>query len=548
VQPQPISGPAPTSNIGSARSTSRGRATRRRILDAATELIAAADGTTLIRATLDVRAVAKAAGLSGPSALYRHFDTVEDLHRAVLEHALASEAITELADIGRALREEVAGGRPDERRAVEDLVAELTQRMWEVCRHGDVSSALPLLLVLAGRSSEPVEPSAAQTREAAAIDCYVAACGALLGAWDGRPPLATDHGRLAATLATLSDGMLIRWAFDPALGDGSRRRPALEPVADDEADVPARQAPAAPSTAGAATVTPAMARRTWRRLEPVHGIVYFAPEVQARYDALGLRCRHLAYFASRSAAMGAVGAEVVTSTFFHFNPELVRRSIPSVWDDVPPAAILEARIEGADLALRRALGDTVGSPELEEAAALARRAASAACERPEGRPIFAAHAALPWPSEPHLVLFHAQTLLREFRGDAHVAALTLEGLTGIEALVVHAASGEVPAEELRISRGWEECDWSRAVDSLRRRGLVTASGDLALTERGAAHRRWVEDRTDASTLPAYEGLGGQGCDRLGEVGRALSRAIIESGLFGGGLLAHGPGMCHRPTG
>ncbi|MEN3271540.1 MAG: hypothetical protein V7636_301, partial [Actinomycetota bacterium] len=63
------------------------------------------------------------------------------------------------------------------------------------------------------------------------------------------------------------------------------------------------------------------------------------------------------------------------------------------------------------------LGDAIESPELIEAAELARRAAEVACERPEGRPLFAGHASLPWPEEPHLVLWHAQTLLREFRGD-----------------------------------------------------------------------------------------------------------------------------------
>ena len=91
-------------------------------------------------------------------------------------------------------------------------------------------------------------------------------------------------------------------------------------------------------------------------------------------------------------------------------------------------------------------------PVLDEVLALARRAAEAACEHPQGRPLFAAHAALPWPDEPLLQLWHAQTLLREFRGDGHVACLLSEGVGPLDALVLHAATGEVPVDFLKASR------------------------------------------------------------------------------------------------
>jgi len=276
---------------------------------------------------------------------------------------------------------------------------------------------------------------------------------------------------------------------------------------------------------------PVVARKTWRSLEPVHGMIYFAPEGAERYAAAGLQGRRMGYFASRVAAMGPVPAEVVIATFFNFNPALVRRSIPAAWDLAPPARVLDARLEASDLALRRAFGDTVDSPELVEAAGLARRAAEAACERPEGRALFAAHAALPWPGEPHLVLWHAQTLLREFRGDAHVGTLMLEGLSGIDSLVSHAASGDVPAEVLRVSRAWSEDEWSSAVDDLRSRGLVAAEGELAFTDEGRAQRRRIEDRTDALSVHAYEPLGEDGCTRLRALGRTFSKAVMAAGLL-----------------
>ncbi len=275
---------------------------------------------------------------------------------------------------------------------------------------------------------------------------------------------------------------------------------------------------------------PTIARKTWRTLEPVHGLIYFAPEAGEEYEAIGLPPAMGGYFASRAAAMGPVPAEVVIATFFNFFPAFVRETIPSAWEVATPEQILLARSKAADRALRARLGDAATSPEVEEAAVLARRAAEAACERPEGRPLFAAHAALAWPDEPLLVLWHAQTLLREFRGDGHIAAMTAEGVGGVEALLLHGATGEVPPATLRSSRRWPKDEWAAGEERLRSRGWLDGEGGL--TEEGRTHRQWVEDRTDALAVPAYEVLGEDGCERLRTLGRPLSKAIVEAGAFG----------------
>ena len=279
------------------------------------------------------------------------------------------------------------------------------------------------------------------------------------------------------------------------------------------------------------TVDPVVARKTWRTLEPLHGIIYFAPEAAERYAALGIEGR-AGYFASRSAAMGPVGAEVVIATFFNFNPDLVRSGIPAVWRVTTTDKVLGARLDAADAALRRALGDAVGTPEMARAAALARAAAEAACEQLEGRPLFAAHARLGWPEEPHLVLWHAQTLLREYRGDGHVATLTASGLTGIEALVVHAATGEVSAEVLRTTRAWSDEEWAAGVYSVRSRGWLADGDELALSPSGAAHRQEVEDTTDRLAVHAYSALGEDGCSELRGLARPFSQSVVASGTFG----------------
>lgn len=276
-----------------------------------------------------------------------------------------------------------------------------------------------------------------------------------------------------------------------------------------------------------AALDPAVVRRTWRAAEALHGLIYFAPEAHQRYADLGIGQR-AGYFASRAAAMGPVGPAPVVASFFNFNPVLVTRALPEVWETVTPAAVLAARLEAAGEALTRALGDAVHAPEMREAAVLARRAAESVAGHPEGRPLFAAHAALPWPDQPHLVLWHAQTVLREFRGDGHVAALLLAGLTGLEALVLHAASGEVPVHFLQRSRGWSDEQWAETVGRLRGRGLIEGD-EPVLSDSGRAQRAWIEAATDRLATPAYTVLGADGCDRLAELTRPMSRAVVESG-------------------
>src|SRR4051812_3436761 len=277
-------------------------------------------------------------------------------------------------------------------------------------------------------------------------------------------------------------------------------------------------------------IDPVIARKTWRTLEPIHGFVYFSPDAEPAYTAAGLKPGRMGYFASRSAPMGAVAADVVIATFFNFNHALVRSVIPEAWALASPADVLAARLSIADAGLRRMLGDGIGSPELAEAADLARQAAETACERPEGRPLFAGHASLPWPSDPHLVLWHAQTLLREYRGDAHIAALTLDGLTGLEALVCHAAAGDVPEETLRTSRSYSEDEWAAGIEGLRSRGIVT-TGPLAFTDEGRRRRDRVEQVTDEQSVTPYAALGEEGCERLRSLARPFSKTI-SAAAFG----------------
>jgi hypothetical protein len=274
------------------------------------------------------------------------------------------------------------------------------------------------------------------------------------------------------------------------------------------------------------TVTPEIARRTWRSLEAFHGMIYFSADAAARYEALGLT-GGAGYFASRSAAMGTPSAEVVIATFYNFNPALVRTALPAAWQVTSPEKVLEARLAGADATLREVLGPALlDSPEMARAAALARRAAASVAGDLTGRPLYAAHTTLPWPDQPHLVLWRAQTLLREYRGDGHVAALLTGGLSGIEALITHAATGTISASALRVSRGWSEEDWAAGVAGLQERGWLAADGGF--TPLGQEGRQQIEDSTDRLAVLPYASLGADGCAELRALADPLTTPLIDT--------------------
>jgi hypothetical protein len=269
------------------------------------------------------------------------------------------------------------------------------------------------------------------------------------------------------------------------------------------------------------------ARKTWLTIEPLHGMIYFVAEGAEAYERLGVTGRD-GYFASRSAPMGAVSADVVVATFFNFNPDLVHAAIPRTWDITTPEELVAARLQAVDRSMRRLLGDdVVVSAEMVRAAELAGFAAKDASTRVEGRPLAAGHANLHWPQAPHLVLWHAQSILREYRGDGHVALLVTHGLSGIEALVTHGASGGVPVDVLRSTRGWSVEQWDNAVRSLQSRGWLVEGDELMLTDWGAAQRRHIEEQTDDLAAAPYATLGEDACRELRSLVRPWSRLFSE---------------------
>lgn len=271
------------------------------------------------------------------------------------------------------------------------------------------------------------------------------------------------------------------------------------------------------------------------------------PATRAPYERIGLDDFSTIYFAARSAPLGRVPVEVVTSTFFGFHPDKVTRYLPSVWERITPEQVIEAQRAVADETLRQRLGDWVGSDAARESADLVR----AAAENGEvgGRPLFAGYASLPWPDpqDRHLVLWHGFTLLREYRGDAHIATLVANDIDPCECHLMMAAGAlggcechagfaglglsvdteTPPNPDVPVDREWPVVARRAALARLCERGLLRSDGTI--TPAGMDLHMAIERATDVAATSRWERRQGPaGAERLAELVQEPVR-LLRSG-------------------
>lgn len=268
-------------------------------------------------------------------------------------------------------------------------------------------------------------------------------------------------------------------------------------------------------------------RALWAVLEPLHAVVYFDDAHAAAMRGLGLKGWWMGYFASRSAPLGPAPTAVVGAMFYPFAPRMVARALPDAWSYASPTAVLEARRAAVESSLEplgaervTALGDL-----------LVPIAAAADCA---GRPLAAAGQQLGPPPTPAGRLWWATTVLREHRGDGHVAALLTHGVGRLEALVLHcAATGGDPAR-LRAIRGWTEDEWRASAAALTDEGLLARSGTSATGSDGTGSAATgSETPGSAATSSAATGSGATGSGATGsggtEPGGTGSGALTDAG-------------------
>jgi hypothetical protein len=240
-------------------------------------------------------------------------------------------------------------------------------------------------------------------------------------------------------------------------------------------------------------------------------------------DGLGYRGYWMGYFAARSAPLGVVPPEVVTAVFYNFAPERVAKALPAAWQIADPEAALRARQDSAVAALLRyGLG---ADENVRVAAELAGKAARQAPH--DGRPLFAANLALPWPDNPLAALWHAATLLREQRGDAHVAVLAAAGISGRESNVLHAAAGGIPRDFIARTRDYDEAAWRHHEQRLAGRGLLNDDGSP--TVAGRELKEHIESTTDTLGLSALDALSDDEVESLFQALTPITRAVVAGG-------------------
>ena len=263
----------------------------------------------------------------------------------------------------------------------------------------------------------------------------------------------------------------------------------------------------------------------WTLFEPIHAVVYFAPEARGAFEEAGLRGFWRGYFAGRAAPLGPAGAAVVTASFFNFAPAFVARAIPAVWDLISPEDALRTRLAGAEAGLRGPLAGR--EAEAEVAADLLWQAVGELDF--SGRILAAANAALAVPdgesshggSSSLGRLWQATTLLREHRGDGHFAALAAADIDGCEAVALRCCM-DLRREDLQPVRGWTDEAWDNALAGLADRGWVGADGRL--TDAGRAAHDAVENATDRAAARPWARLGADATAELAGVLTPLAKA------------------------
>lgn len=260
-------------------------------------------------------------------------------------------------------------------------------------------------------------------------------------------------------------------------------------------------------------------------INTAHRFVYFVPEAAEEYARLGITERAPAYFAARSAPLGPVPWQITLATFYNFSPRAVQ-AMAGVWDAASPEAWQAARFTVVARAMQR-VGVDLGSDEVAEARALIDPVVAAADLA--GKPLAAANAALDLPADPLTALWQQLTVLREWRGDAHIAVLTANQLGPCDCNVIQTATGRFPLALARGSRLWDDGEWADASARLAARGWLAADGTV--TDAGTAAREQIEVATDELCAPLWEPIGGDGAQRLAALLSRINDAFTAAGTF-----------------
>jgi hypothetical protein len=262
------------------------------------------------------------------------------------------------------------------------------------------------------------------------------------------------------------------------------------------------------------------ARRLRDAVEPIATIGWWSEAAAARLDALGHDFFD-GYVWGRAASLGAdVSDAVVVAAFGVFEPGLLTAVYRQGRAVSSQGAVLSARAEGASAGLAaaapdaRALVDDFGGPLLGALAGL----------DGVGRPLFSALRQLPVPDDPFGRAWRVAELVREHRGDGHLAACVAAGLDVVTMNVLTESWLGYPPGEYSATRGFPPDRIEASVAGLRQRGWL---GDDGLTAAGRAARDEIEEATDRSQDALILALG-DSIDTVIAAATAIGSAVVAA--------------------
>jgi len=271
-----------------------------------------------------------------------------------------------------------------------------------------------------------------------------------------------------------------------------------------------------------------LTRRLAKAAEPLHSCAYYADEVK-RFTEFGFSGWWHAYFAYRAAPMGAVSAQEVTVAFYNFAPRMVEKAVPSCWEVMSPRNVRQQQIQIMEEALHRIFKDDVPDRRAGYAAEALRETLTGL--ETSGRPLYEAWGTESWPESVLLSLWHAATLLREYRFDGHNDALRQADISGLGCHLMMAADGRGTPTVIQTIRGWTPKEWQLEAEKLRSCGWINAEG--LHTELGRSVRRDIELATDHNAELVVANLGDQRSEKVLGALEGMAGFLIKTGTVPG---------------
>jgi hypothetical protein len=267
-------------------------------------------------------------------------------------------------------------------------------------------------------------------------------------------------------------------------------------------------------------VEPTPARRLRDALEPIATQGWWSRPAGEGLTALGVDF-FPGYVWGRAAALGTPTASVVAATFGVFEPRMIAAAYEAGVASATRDDILDARAAGGAASL-----DAIADPD--ECVAIADPLLRAVDTLDGlGRPLFSALRSLPVPSSPGGRLWRAAELVREHRGDAHLAALVGAGLDAVEANVLTERWLGFALGEYSATRGFGAAALADAVGRLHARGWMEGND---LTDSGRAARAAIEESTDAGQQALVDACGAD-LDGIVTMAADISARLIGARAF-----------------